>query len=894
MAKEASIPEKILDWAKTLPLWQQDALRRLFLQSHLTEEDKAEVRRMMLLEGGLETTAPTPIQLSRAHMTNPHTGGAVVRLTGLTDVKGVNALVEGQSLAFSPEGLTVIYGENGAGKSGYARILKSACRARDTEDVLPDIRQPAPVPASAKLVIGVAEETGERTETLAWPKGDLEGKLRQFSVFDSACALRIIKDPAEPDLGPTGLEVFEPFVKTLEELKKSVQDEAQQLRQKREGAFQSLRTTLRGSHEVGRFLEAFPKGATPDIIVALANQTPEDANELGRLELKLAEMKANDPMVVAKRIEALRARCAAERSRIGAFARLISPDSIQPLQEAQAALLAAQEAADAAAKLALSEEPLAGVGSQAWRTLFEAARAYSTEFAYTAKPFPAAEEGDRCVLCMQPLEVEAQERLLRFESFVQNRVAKNLASAQARFESLRAALKQAVLAALDGTLGSELEPECPGITDRLSRLILDLTSAQKPLLEALERRVGFGIPSVDLAPLVELERIESALGERIEKIKVPVDPTEGQRLQAQIEELKARKALGPHQEMLIEHRANLIRAEKLSDLASRLSSGAITTKGKALTTEALEGRYGQALKKELDGLQCHFMPLGFKLAASKGKAFQRIQFSDVKGNHSPELVLSEGEQRVAAIAAFLAEVQLMPAASGIILDDPVSSLDHRWAFRIAKRLVEEAKRRQVIIFTHNLSFLWDLVESAKLASAQVPCAVITVVAHAKQPGHLHEGVPYDGEKVDARMKVLAEMVQRARAIFLKDPDGDEYRTLHYQFFARMRGTWERVVEEVLFGGVVRRFQNAVKTQSLKVVQVGDQDHQIIYRGMTTASRSIEAHDRAEGVLFSLSTPDEMGAELEALKIYFTDLRKEQINVEKRRKVWEKGLAGQTS
>lgn len=893
MVKEAAIPDKILNWSKTLPLWQQDALRRLFLQSRLTEEDKAELRRMWLLEAELETTAPTPVPLARTHMANPHAGGAVIRLTCLTDMKGVNALVEGQSLAFSPQGLTVVYGENGAGKSGYARILKSACRARDTEDVLPDIRQATPVPASAKIVISVMEEAGERNKTLAWPHGDSEGKLRQFSVFDSACALRIIKDPAEPDLGPKGLEVFEPFVKTLEELKKSGQDEAQQLRQKHEGALQSLRATLRGSHEVGRFLEAFPKDATPDIIAALTNLTPEDANELGHLELKLAEMKANDPMVVAKRMEALRARCAAERLRIEAFARLIGPDSLQSIQEAQTALLAAQEAAEAAAKLALSEEPLAGVGSQAWRTLFEAARAYSTEYAYTGKPFPAADEGDRCVFCMQPLGGEARERLLRFESFVQDRVAKNLASAQASFESLCAGLKQAVLAPLDETLGSELEPECPGIQDHLSQLILALTSAQKPLLEAIELGSAFGNPTADLAPLSELEQIESALGARIEKIKAPVDPTEGQKLQARIEELKARKALVPHQEMLIEHQANLIRAEKLSDLASRLSSGAITIKGKTLTTEALEGRYGQALKKELDCLQCRFMPLGFKLAASKGKAFQRIQFSGVRGNHSPELVLSEGEQRVAALAAFLAELQLLPVASGIILDDPVSSLDHRWAFRIAKRLVEEAKHRQVIIFTHNLSFLWDLVDSAKLSSPQVHCEVKTVSVLAKQPGHLHDDVPYEGEKAEARMKVLEEMIQKARGLYESFPDGDEYRKLHHQFFARLRGTWERTVEELLFGGVVRRFQNSVKTQSLTAVQVGDRDHQAVYRGMTIASRHIDAHDHAEGALSTLPTPDEMAEELKALRTYLNELKKDQKEVRSRREKWEKGNAGST-
>jgi hypothetical protein len=495
---------------------------------------------------------------------------------------------------------------------------------------------------------------------------------------------------------------------------------------------------------------------------------------------------------------------------------------------------------------------------------------------------------------MQPLGEEARGRLVRFESFIQDRAAKNLTSTQSDLDSLLSTLRKAALLPMDETLGSELEPECPGVQARISALIEALSAAHKEILGCIDREVPCSTAAVDSLPLNDLKGIESSLQARVEKLKAPVDLSEGQKLQARIDELNARKTLIPHKEMLTAHLANLTKAANFAELASQISSGTITTKGKALTTEAMEGRYGQALKKELEAMQCRFLPLGFKLAASKGKASQRIQFSDIKGNHSPELVLSEGEQRVAALAAFLAEVQLLPMASGIILDDPVSSLDHRWASRIAKRLVEEAKNRQVVIFTHNLSFLWDLVDSAKLASPQVLCEVKTVSSMAKQPGHLHDGVPYEGEKAEARMKVLEEMIQKARALFESNPDGDEYRKLHHQFFARLRGTWERTVEELLFGGVVRRFQNSVKTQSLTAVQVGDRDHQAVYRGMTIASRHIDAHDHAEDALSTLPTPDEMAEELKALRTYLTDLKKDQKEVRNRRDVWEKGFAGSTT
>lgn len=50
--------------------------------------------------------------------------GKYVELSSLSEVKGVNRLAENQTINFG-NNLTVIYGENGTGKTGYGRILKS-------------------------------------------------------------------------------------------------------------------------------------------------------------------------------------------------------------------------------------------------------------------------------------------------------------------------------------------------------------------------------------------------------------------------------------------------------------------------------------------------------------------------------------------------------------------------------------------------------------------------------------------------------------------------------------------------------------------------------------------------------------------------------------------------
>ena len=95
-------------------------------------------------------------------------------------------------------------------------------------------------------------------------------------------------------------------------------------------------------------------------------------------------------------------------------------------------------------------------------------------------------------------------------------------------------------------------------------------------------------------------------------------------------------------------------------------------------------------------------------------------------------ILSEGEQRAIAIASFLAEVSLEPSKSGIVFDDPVNSLDHVRRERIANRLALEAKSRQVIVFTHDLAFAWELSQQAQAQEHQA--AVRHVYAACAQQG----------------------------------------------------------------------------------------------------------------------------------------------------------------
>jgi hypothetical protein len=62
-----------------------------------------------------------------------------VKLLGVRDVKNVNRLRPDEQLTFGEYGVTVVFGFNGSGKSGYARLIKQLVRTRHREEILPDV-----------------------------------------------------------------------------------------------------------------------------------------------------------------------------------------------------------------------------------------------------------------------------------------------------------------------------------------------------------------------------------------------------------------------------------------------------------------------------------------------------------------------------------------------------------------------------------------------------------------------------------------------------------------------------------------------------------------------------------------------------------------------------------
>src|SRR3546814_2319445 len=127
-APQKTVLETILDWSKDRPLWQRDALRRIIANGRLTDADIGELVDLCKQGKGPPVGALKAVPLEKAHLPANPGQTAAVSLLSIADVTGVNNLAAGQTLSFEPNGITIIYGDNGARSEEHTSELQSLMR----------------------------------------------------------------------------------------------------------------------------------------------------------------------------------------------------------------------------------------------------------------------------------------------------------------------------------------------------------------------------------------------------------------------------------------------------------------------------------------------------------------------------------------------------------------------------------------------------------------------------------------------------------------------------------------------------------------------------------------------------------------------------------------------
>ena len=870
-APEKTVLETILEWSEDRPLWQRDALRRIVAKGRLDADDHQELIGLCKQGRGGKGSALKAVPLEKAHLPANPGDGASVSLVSMGNVDGVNNLAPGQMLTFEENGITIIYGDNGSGKSGYARILKRACRARYPGKIEPNIYGSEPPPSAATATItysvGGKEQSPEKWKDAEHPHATLSA----VSVFDSDCASVHIKEKNDVAFRPFGVDVPDELANVCQVVKNALSKERESLEKGQNPVF--LKPVWKETTAVGKVLSTLKHDTDLKKIKALGTLTDEENARLGRLREDLSKDPAKaaaEQILKADNVKRL-------LDAIGSVEGKTTDEALNAVALAAGDAAAKREAARLAANNAFCGEPLKGVGGEVWRVLWDAARRYSTGIAYPGQGFPPSAADARCVLCQQTLDAAARDRMARFEEFIQKDTERQAQEAERISKSARQQLTDVVIdtRSVKANL-QEVALHDVDLAKRARRFMASCRLRRHALLKAVDAGKEPALPSLAENPAADLTKVETDIRKYAAELQKSAAAEERKKLEVELAELEGRALLGRMMTIISDEIERLKTIHFLGECLGDTATNTITKVGNDIAdtviTPKLRDRFQEEIVKlAADKVRVEIVRSGGKYGSPE---YQVRLFA--KPDAKVQDILSEGERTCVALAAFLTELATATHRSTLVFDDPVTSLDHRWRTQVAKRLVEEAEHRQIIVFTHDLIFVNDLDDLAEKEGRAIQ--LVTFSRGKAGAGVVTEGLPWKGKSVEDRIDKL-EKDARAAQKLSDDNKEEEYEKEAADIYSRLRASWERALEEIAFFRVVQRHRDYIDPKCLKKVSVlTDADCDAFQSGYKKCCGVTDAHDPSSGRNADAPPPKEMLQDIQALKDWVASLRERQKKI----------------
>jgi hypothetical protein len=850
---------EILEWSKGRPLWQRDALRRLFA-ADLTHEDVEELVEICKSGHGL-AEPPNVAPLSAEHLAISDEATEPVSLISVTHHEGVNALAPSQTLNFG-SGLTVVYGENAAGKSGYTRILKLACRARATEKILGNVLSGSS-PVVPRATITIRQGTDELS--VDWtPKAQPSEQLAAISVFDAQCVPAYLRDKTDVAFRPFGLDVFD----KLSEACGSVRD----ILDRERTLLNTNAVPMPAVAEVTavkKLLDSLSALTPVDKVRQLADLSETDKARLKELRQLQADLRSTDPKKLARELALKADRIDDLVHHLAAIEEAFTETNLKGIAAGARDLHAAKATLDSVQRAAMTADLLPGTGGPEWKAMWDAAEAFSDE-AYSGQPFPVIANDAKCILCQQPIGRHAADRLKHFAEYVNSTAQDEVRKAEATLSSITRPVT-GVTIERPGHLSviEEVAEDSDAAADELRQFIQTSVALQNETRDALETNGHFPSKHFSRAPIEAVTSIVQKLRARVDQLKqsasgMPVH------MESELNELSARESLNTNLATVIGEIERKKRIGAYTQCLDDCTTAAVTRKSTELTKRLITDALQQSFEGEL--AQIGFTHLAVEIQAaggSRGALFHRLVFTHAPGVAVTD-VLSEGEARALSLASFLTELKTAPTSSAIIFDDPVSSLDHLWRERIARRLVDEARRRQVIVFTHDLLFLHYLIGQAETQGVSINHQYVRRSAYA---GVVLPDLPWAAMTVKGRLGVLKNRLQAAEKIH-KTESPDRYESEAREIYGLLREAWEQAVSEVLLNDVVARYRPSIETKkTAKLYDITKDDVETVDKEMTECSRWIRGHDAPPADGTPVPDPNELAKRLATFEDWVRTIRK---------------------
>lgn len=825
MEEKQMIYNDLLEWLKTLPIWMQKASDLILRIGKIEESDYCDIYDLFKAENGLSDGPDIDESVTFPELTKTSEDKSELYWKGVRNVHGVNALKSGESMDITL-GLTSVYGENGSGKSGYTRLFNNAFISRGDKTLIHNIYESTHDEVYAEFVFW----QDDKDVILKYPDDKAADIFKHIMVFDTESASRDMKSESELSFVPSEFIFFDKLLELCAEIDKRLQTEMLQCPQ--ENPFNvffdnpsSVKTLIENLSDKTNIADFEVLTLTDEEKKQLELITKEKA---GLIALNISE-KSNKLNIIKDEIS----KIADATKEINSY---LAKDKLDILEHVLTDIKDAEDISKKEGLEQFEEDHIENLGSTEWKDFLIAAQRYYKSINTNI---------NTCIFCGQ--NIEGIELIDKYWLYLESVAEKNLkVFNELLMEHIKKYKSLSVeLPGEESLCGAWLLENC---SEDYKQLKAEYDAAKKlrdDVLSSLECKSWESSISVKQINVQVIQKVFSIVENEINKLNADEIATRINNLTAQEIEYKDREKvvqLIPKIREYIEKLKWLALAEK-----KKIKTRSITSKQKELFTKYVTEDYIKVFEEECKKLNASFNA-EIVQRGSKGTTLKKIA---IKGE-MPGSILSEGEQRAICIANFLAEVTTDPNNIGVIFDDPVSSLDHNRRHIIAERLVEESEKRQVVIFTHDITFFMELKTLCDKKGLEMGTQTIRKIVD--QSGCISKVIPWQSMSVKDRIKRLNGDLQNLQKLE-KEGDIDNYFYRAKEWCELLRESWERSVEEILLNDAIQRYNPCVQTQRLAKAPFTTDLYSEVEKGMTECSAWV--HDRARAMNGGTPTTSEL-------------------------------------
>lgn len=727
-----------------------------------------------------------------------------LHINKLYNINNINALKMGAEIKFNDENLTIIYGKNGAGKTGFTRILKKLAYPNIDIDILPNtyidtVNNPLEFDALFCIDNNPLDEHFEITS-----ENKFIGVYNQIEIFDQEKSSNYINQKSNISYKPFIIDLLASLAEVFDLVKNNL------------------------NHKLQAISIPVPSSCSEDIKNSKAYKLYENINYKTKIEQFSFDWSENDEKILLAKKKDLENGITASITKLSNQNKSLESllgilneinnsycdkncKHIQLLKDNMETSRVEMEQISSALK---NDSDLDCIGSETWKAMWESARKFYEEEAYKENVFPPS-EGQLCVLCQQPINKSTALKMEIFNKFI-------LSESNKKYSNYKSDLKTSIEKLYEFNQDKYIDMLCQQseIDTKIYKDIIDEIDKAKLIKgDLLSESNKYNGDSTVGKSIALLEAAKEEKDNEIAKLRKLNPEEHEQKIRNEIFEQEGQKWLTANEKAIEQTIALTKRKSCLIECIQQTNTTGLSRKISEISNILFTESYINSFKTELVILDAGQLNAELKTTNTKGANKTEVIINSIQ-NEKPANILSEGEKRIVSLAGFLVDVNLTNPNSPLVFDDPISSLDIDYENAFINRVLDLSKNRQIIIFTHRLAFFNELCCKAKEKNININEFELCKLEN--RAGHVTPSPCAGKRTVEALNKIKYDDLAKAGKLY-KNGEIREAESRMQLICKNMRVIMENIIEYNILGGIITRYSREVHTKLVKNLYKIDQE-----------------------------------------------------------------------